>query len=106
MTNYFALCYNDSVNKLTRKELIMKRFEIGKVYSMCSPCMASCTWTYKVIKRTKKTIWLSPTDEDDIREENRSKVKMCRVSEELGEEWVKPLGSYSMCPMLHAGRIG
>lgn len=83
----------------------MKKFEVGKRYFMFSPCDQSCTWEYEVVKRTDKTITLKPTDEDNLRPENRSRIRRVKVHSELGEEWAKPLGSYSMCPMLRAGRL-
>lgn len=75
----------------------MKKFEIGKKYSMVSPCQYSCTWEYKVVSRTEKMITLEAT------ESNHSNKK-CRLKIENGEEYCYPLGRYSMCPVLRAGR--
>ena len=76
----------------------MKQFEVGKWYSMSSPCDHECIWSYQVISRTEKTIILS-----DGKEEKR-----CRISRHSSEffkaEAVYPLGSYSMCPILVADK--
>lgn len=74
----------------------MVQFEIGKTYSMKSPCMSSCVWTYEVIARTEKTITITDGEE----------VKRCRISKQLSawddHETVLPLGRFSMCPVLRA----
>lgn len=74
----------------------MRKFEVGKTYSMRSICNQECVWTYKVIARTACTVTL-----DDGKE-----IKRCRISkghsEIHGAETVLPLGSYSMCPTLTA----
>lgn len=75
----------------------MKKFEIGKKYSMRSACDHECIWTYTVMKRTESTI----TIKDEF-----GKVKTCRISKQISEwnkaESIKPLGSYSMAPTLVA----
>ena len=84
----------------------MKRFEVGKRYWAFSPCDMSCTWEYEVIKRTEKMITLKPIEPEWMREENREKVRRVKVlTDNSDEEWARPLGSYSMCPILRAGRI-
>ena len=49
----------------------MKKFEVGKTYSMCSPCMQDCIWTYTITKRTAQTITITITDGDQ--------TKTCRL---------------------------
>ena len=75
----------------------MTQFEIGKKYTMFSPCDQECIWAYEVIARTAQTITLR---------DEYSKVKKCRVSKVYSEynkaETVFPLGQYSMCPILRA----
>lgn len=74
----------------------MKKFEIGKTYSMRSICDHECEWTYTVIARTAQTITIS-----DGREEKRCRV--CKgISEMNGQEIIFPLGQYSMAPRLRA----
>lgn len=74
----------------------MRKFEIGQTYTMHSPCMHDCTWTYTVTARTAATVTITDGKE----------IKRCRilkaVSEYLGAETVHPLGSYSMAPSLTA----
>ena len=74
----------------------MKKFEIGKKYSMRSICDHECVWTYTVIARTAQTITISDGKE----------VKKCRVIKKISEYWnaetIYPLGQYSMAPSLVA----
>ena len=76
----------------------MKKFEIGKTYTMTSPCDRNCVWTYTVTKRTAKTITISDGTE----------TKSCRVNAQVSEyrdaESIFPLGRYSMCPVLSADK--
>lgn len=73
----------------------MKQFEIGKKYCMRSACDHNCTWTYEVIKRTTKTVTLQELNSDN-KPINR------RIFLYNDCESVKPLGSYSMAPVLTA----
>lgn len=74
----------------------MKKFEIGKTYSMRSICDHDCVWTYTVTARTAKTITISDGE----------KVQKCRIikaaSEYRSAETVYLLGQYSMAPALTA----
>lgn len=74
----------------------MKQFEVGKEYSVRSICNHDCIWTYKVVKRTAKTVTL----------DNGEEIKTCRINKETSEycrcESVYPEGRYSMCPILSA----
>lgn len=74
----------------------MKKFEIGKTYSMTSACDHNCSWTYTVTARTAQTVTLT----------DGSETLKCRIvknlSEYRGAETVIPLGNYSMCPLLSA----
>ena len=74
----------------------MKKFEIGKAYSMRSICDHDCVWTYTVTARTTKTITISDGE----------KVQKCRIikaaSEYRNSETVYPLGQYSMAAALTA----
>ena len=76
----------------------MKRFEVGKVYEMRSACDHDCVWVYEVAERTASTVTLvNPVT---------SEIKKCRIakdiSEQDGREAVRPLGKYSMSPILRA----
>lgn len=74
----------------------MKKFEIGKEYSMRSICDHECIWTYTVIARTAQTITIT----------DGKSVQKCRVSKKVSEyrnaETIYPLGQYSMAPSLVA----
>lgn len=74
----------------------MKKFEIGKTYSMRSAYDHDCVWTYTVIDRTEHTVTLS----DGQRIIKRMIAK--NLSEYRGAESVRPLGSYSTAPILSA----
>ena len=75
----------------------MKKFEVGKRYSMRSICNSECIWVYEVIARTACTVTL--------KNEN-GEIKKCRISKKDSEyanaETVLPEGKYSMCPKLRA----
>lgn len=75
----------------------IKTFETGKTYTMRSVCDHNCTWAYKVLKRTAKTITIT----------DGKATKTCRINkgatEYSGVETIYPLGQYSMAPCLRAG---
>ena len=75
----------------------MKKFEIGKKYSMTSPCDHNCVWVFKVTGRTEKTITVINEwgDTQNLRVNKKA-------SEWNNAETVYPLGKYSMCPALEA----
>ena len=77
----------------------MKKFEIGKTYTMRSACMHDCTWTYTVTARTAQTVTLTDGKE----------TKRCRIAKAISEyreaETVHPLGQYSMAPSLCADNV-
>lgn len=74
----------------------MRKFEVGKNYSVHSICDHNCVWTYTVTARTASTITITDGKE----------VKKCRISKKISEyrgaESIYPLGNYSMCPILSA----
>lgn len=75
----------------------MKKFEEGKRYEMRSICDSNCVWSYTVKARTASTITLI---------DDKGKETKCRIVKALSEmnnqEMVRPLGNYSMCPLLRA----
>lgn len=75
----------------------IKTFETGKTYSTRSIGDHECTWDYKVLKRTEKTVTIT----------DGKVTKTCRINkaatEYSGIETVYPLGQYSMAPCLRAG---
>lgn len=74
----------------------MRKFEVGKSYSMRSVCDHECVWTYVVTARTAATVTLS----------DGKRTLSCRINRQLSEyrgaESVRPLGSYSLAPILSA----
>ncbi|WP_373220862.1 hypothetical protein [Mediterraneibacter gnavus] len=74
----------------------MKKFEVGKEYSMRSICDHNCIWTYTVTARTAQTITITDGE----------KVQKCRINKKTSEyrnaETIYPLGQYSMAPSLTA----
>lgn len=83
----------------------MKTFEVGKTYFMRSICDYDCIWRYKVVKRTKATITIQEVDCDNHPYEGSEKV--CRIWRGFAANYeaVRPLGSYSMAPILTAEKI-
>ena len=79
---------------MEKKEI--KKFKVGRQYSMRSACDHDCVWTYQVVARTRCTITI-------VQVGHRQK-QVCRVrnSEWLGAECCNPLGRYSMSPVLSA----
>ena len=77
----------------------MEKFETGKTYSMSSPCMQDCIWTYTVTKRTAQTVTIT----------DGKQTKTCRISKAATQyrnaETIHPLGQYSMAPSLCADGI-
>ena len=73
----------------------MIQFEIGKTYGCRSICDSDCIFEFKVVSRSAKQI----TIKDDLRGVHRVGVRV-----EGGEEFCRPLGSYSMALVLRAGR--
>jgi hypothetical protein len=74
----------------------MKKFEVGKQYSMRSVCDHDCVWTYTVVARTASTVTIT----------DGKHTTVCRIVKDLRQyrkaETVRPLGKYSMCPLLSA----
>lgn len=74
----------------------MRKFEVGKQYSMRSICDSNCIWSYTVTARTAQTI--------TVTDGNKTlKLRVIKkTSEYRNAETVYPLGQYSMAPMLSA----
>lgn len=78
------------------------KFEAGKTYIMVSPCNTDVRWKLKVISRTEKTITATG------RFLTGEQTKRLRISVAPAghygtfEEICKPLGNYSLCPILRA----
>lgn len=70
----------------------MKTFQTGRTYATPSICDSNCLVTVEVISRTPKTLQVK----------TKGKAKTLRIGTYDGEEFVKPWGSYSMCPIVRA----
>ena len=75
----------------------MKKFETGRRYEMRSVCDHNCVWSYTVKTRTDATITLV----DESGKETKCRI-VKGISEMDNREAVRPLGNYSMCPILRA----
>ena len=76
----------------------MAKFEVGKTYGVRSICDSDCIFWFKVVKRTAKTVTIT-----DGRDTWRRGIWM--DPEWFGDnEVIRPLGKYSMSPILVAGR--
>lgn len=77
----------------------MKKFEVGKTYSVRSICNSDCVFSYYVVSRTAQTVTLK---------DKHGEIKKHRISKKLSAycnaETVLPEGNYSMCPTLRAER--
>lgn len=69
----------------------MKTFEAGKTYSTRSICDSECIISVTITSRTAKTV-------------KTGNGKTLRIGTYDGAEFVKPHGSYSMAPIISAGR--
>ena len=74
----------------------MRKFETGKNYTTRSIGDHDCVWSYTVTERPAQTVTLS----------DGKKTIKCKIVKQLSEyrnaETVRPLGNYSMCPLLSA----
>jgi hypothetical protein len=77
----------------------MMTFKVNKTYRATSVCDHNCTWDYKVISRTAKTITIV-----DINRKSQEPLKR-RIYVFNNCETVKPDGSYSMAPILGADKL-
>ena len=81
----------------------MTTFEVGKTYYTRSICDYDCVWRFKVVKRTKTTITIQEVDCDEHPFDDQVKVRRIYVYSNC--ENVRPMGSYSMAPVLTAEKI-
>lgn len=73
-------------------------FAPGFIYHVRSVGDNNCIWNYKVVSRTPKMVTLQELGE--------SRQIRCKISIWNGVEQCKPHGSYSMCAILSANKIG
>lgn len=83
-------------------EKAIKKFKVGKKYSMRSACNQDCIWTYHVISRTDSTVVLQQVrNGKPCGDQARFRINR-KLSGYYKAEAVRPLGTYSMCPTLTA----
>lgn len=72
-------------------------FEVGKQYQARSAGDYDCVWTFTVVARTAKFITIT---------EANGVIRRVGVltGERFGAEWARPLGTYSLCPVINASR--
>ena len=97
MTDYSTLVTAAIAQAYANKAEVIKGFVVGRTYFTTSVCDHNCVYTYKVVKRTAKTVTL----QDDCGKITRRKVNSHRD----GLETVYPEGVYSMCPVLSSDKL-
>jgi len=65
------------------------QFQVGKTYTTRSACDSNCVFSATITKRTAKTVTLS-------------NGKTLRTSVYDNAEFVRPMGTYSMAPIIRA----
>ena len=70
----------------------MSQFTAGKTYATRSVCDHDCIITVTIQKRTPSTVQAVV----------RGELKVFRIGQYDGVEFIKPWGNYSMCPILRA----
>lgn len=71
----------------------MQKFEVGKTYTCRAACNYDTVYSYKVTKRTAKTITIV---------EHGEKPKRVKIFTNDEGEYALPNGRYSMCPIIRA----
>jgi len=71
----------------------MKQFVVGNTYTCRSLCDYDCIFSFVVMKRTGRTVWLRQAG---------GKIRARRIKIRDDAETVEPHGSYSMSPVLIA----
>lgn len=74
---------------------MLKTFEVGSIYSCRSTGDSECVYRFVVASRTDKTVTLIDDDLNTLQ-------RRVSPSWDKTRETVKPFGSYSMAPILHA----
>jgi len=73
----------------------IKKFEVGKVYYTRSMGNWDCVYSFKIVRRTKKTVWLESP--------HYKAPQARRVDPSLGlAERISPFGRYAFSPVLDA----
>jgi len=73
----------------------MKQFETGKTYSTRSICDHNCIFSFEILRRTAKSVWIK--DRDDNNKPVRRGIEVWRDVESF-----YPFGKYSMAAIISA----
>lgn len=73
----------------------IKQFVVGQIYSCRSICNYDCQWSFEILRRSAKSVWV----------EVDGKVSRRSLSAWNGAEFFKPFGSYSMSPSVYADHL-
>ena len=79
------------------------KFETGKTYFTRSACDHNCIFSYTVVRRTAKSVWLKEDGKHASEKVTRRTIKTGLCSDST--EYVLPEGHYSMCPVISADRF-
>lgn len=78
------------------------KFEVGKTYIAFSPCNTDARWELEVVSRTEKTITVTG-DLPGGKQTKKLRISIAPAGHYgILEETCKPLGDYSMSPILRA----
>jgi hypothetical protein len=80
-------------NKMT----ITNLFCVGQTYYATSICDSNCHWTFKIVRRTAKSVWVQGVNDSDSDKVERRSVYVLN-----GAEHFRPFGSYSFAPQCGA----
>jgi len=83
-----------AANDITNNSI--SKFEVGETYTTRSVCDYDCIFSYEVVRRTAKSVWVKARDGEIVR-------RAVKVFPNTEEETIFPEGYYSMCPVLKAG---
>jgi len=72
----------------------MKKFQVGSTYSARSICNYDIVWSFEILRRTEKSVWVKV----DGRKVRRA-IEVCRDCESF-----YPFGKYSMAAVIMADR--
>jgi hypothetical protein len=68
------------------------KFETGKTYSTRSICDSECIFSYEIIRRTAKSVWIK----------TMTGIERKKIDVYDNSEMIFPEGKYSMAPILRA----
>ena len=75
----------------------LQQFKAGETYECRSICDHNCVWSFVVVRRTAKTVW--------IQEDGKGEVKRKGIYVYNDIEKIRPFGSYSMAAVLSADKM-